>query len=177
MASYDDPAISGASMILRPGVQALVQDAQRGKFRRGAGGSARPHEPRPSRRVNPSSIDQRDHRHIRRLRARYERPCGRNSYAFNEIASSHCLPQGRDYDEWDAITAGICERRNGVRGSVCAAAILSRSCPLWVKSGHRGRSGQCLLYPQKRTLIEASRRLPRAKSRRERALFPWAQLM
>ena len=32
MASYDDPAISGASMILRPGVQALVQDAQRGKF-------------------------------------------------------------------------------------------------------------------------------------------------
>jgi site-specific DNA recombinase len=32
MASYDDPAISGASMILPPGVQALVQDAQRGKF-------------------------------------------------------------------------------------------------------------------------------------------------
>jgi site-specific DNA recombinase len=29
---YDDAAISGASMILRPGVQALVQDAQRGKF-------------------------------------------------------------------------------------------------------------------------------------------------
>jgi site-specific DNA recombinase len=29
---YDDPAISGASMILRPGVQALVQDAQRSKF-------------------------------------------------------------------------------------------------------------------------------------------------
>jgi site-specific DNA recombinase len=29
---YDDPGISGASMILRPGIQALVQDAQRGKF-------------------------------------------------------------------------------------------------------------------------------------------------
>jgi site-specific DNA recombinase len=29
---YDDPAISGASMILRPGIQALVQDTQRGKF-------------------------------------------------------------------------------------------------------------------------------------------------
>jgi site-specific DNA recombinase len=29
---YDDPAISGDSVILRPGVQALIQDAQRGKF-------------------------------------------------------------------------------------------------------------------------------------------------
>jgi site-specific DNA recombinase len=29
---YDDAAISGASMILRPGVQSLLQDAQRGKF-------------------------------------------------------------------------------------------------------------------------------------------------
>lgn len=29
---YDDAAISGASMILRPGIQALVQDAQAGKF-------------------------------------------------------------------------------------------------------------------------------------------------
>jgi len=39
-------------------------------------------------------------------------------------------------------------------GSGCTAAILRRSCPLWVKSGHRGTSGQCLLYPQKRTLVE-----------------------
>jgi site-specific DNA recombinase len=30
--TYHDAAISGASMILRPGVQALLQDAQRGKF-------------------------------------------------------------------------------------------------------------------------------------------------
>jgi site-specific DNA recombinase len=30
--SYHDPAISGASMILRPGIQALLQDAQRGLF-------------------------------------------------------------------------------------------------------------------------------------------------
>ena len=30
--AYHDAAISGASMILRPGVQALLQDAQRGKF-------------------------------------------------------------------------------------------------------------------------------------------------
>src|SRR5262249_9076875 len=50
------------------------------------------------------------------------------------------------------ITAGICERRNGIQGSVCTAAILSRSCPLWVKSRHRDISNQCPLYPQKRTL-------------------------
>ncbi|MCI4590423.1 recombinase family protein [Sphingobium sp. BYY-5] len=30
--SYEDAAISGASMILRPGIQSLVQDAQAGKF-------------------------------------------------------------------------------------------------------------------------------------------------
>src|SRR5215831_18506641 len=52
------------------------------------------------------------------------------------------------------ITAGICGRRNGVSGSFCAAAILSRSCPLWVKSGHCGAATRCPLYPQKRTLIE-----------------------
>src|SRR5579885_1318586 len=32
VATYHDAAISGASVILRPGVQALLQDAQRGKF-------------------------------------------------------------------------------------------------------------------------------------------------
>jgi DNA invertase Pin-like site-specific DNA recombinase len=30
--AYKDPAISGASVTLRPGVQALLQDAQRRKF-------------------------------------------------------------------------------------------------------------------------------------------------
>src|SRR6516225_6630401 len=29
-------------------------------------------------------------------------------------------------------------------------------CPLWVKSGHRGQLKQCLLYPQKRTLLRAT---------------------
>src|SRR5215470_14511276 len=51
------------------------------------------------------------------------------------------------------ITTGICGRQNGVQGSVCAAAIQNRSCPLWVKSRHCGTSNQCPLYPQKRTLI------------------------
>ena len=32
------------------------------------------------------------------------------------------------------------------------AAILTRSCPLWVKSRHCIRSASCPLYPQKRTL-------------------------
>ena len=36
-------------------------------------------------------------------------------------------------------------------GSVCTAAILSRSCPLWVKSGHQRCRDRCPLYPQKRT--------------------------
>ena len=35
-----------------------------------------------------------------------------------------------------------------------SAAILSRSCPLWVKSGHGRMSDRCPLYPQKRTSVE-----------------------
>src|SRR6516225_2207886 len=51
----------------------------------------------------------------------------------------------------EPVTTGICNWRNRVQGSVCTAAIPSRSCPLWVKSRHRGTSNQCPLYPQKRT--------------------------
>src|SRR5271157_4762420 len=54
------------------------------------------------------------------------------------------------------ITAGICDTRNRGQGSVCTAAILSRSCPLWVLSGHGGSNLRCLLYPQQRTLIGGS---------------------
>src|SRR6516164_9687707 len=35
---------------------------------------------------------------------------------------------------------------------LCVTAKLDWRCPLWVKSGHRSTSTQCLLYPQKRTL-------------------------
>jgi hypothetical protein len=35
--------------------------------------------------------------------------------------------------------------------SYCGANISKDRCPLWVKSGHRAVSGQCPLYPQKRT--------------------------
>jgi hypothetical protein len=49
-------------------------------------------------------------------------------------------------------------RRNmplGVQGSVCAAAILSRSCPLWVKTRHDTLKSPCPLYPRKRTFLSA----------------------
>ena len=49
------------------------------------------------------------------------------------------------------ITAGICDRRNGAGWSFCVATILRTECPLRVKSGHRSKSAQCLLCPQKRT--------------------------
>jgi len=47
-----------------------------------------------------------------------------------------------------AITAGIYDRRNGVRTSFCVATILRIECPLWVKSRHRRTSNQCPLDPQ-----------------------------
>jgi hypothetical protein len=68
------------------------------------------------------------------------------------IASPRGLRSAPTVAYTDAITAGICYWRNRVQGSVCAAAIRNRPCPLWVKSRHRGTSNQCLLYPQKRTL-------------------------
>ena len=51
--------------------------------------------------------------------------------------------------------------RAGVQGSVCTTAILTRQCPLWVKSRHRSASSRCPLYPRKRTLVEPRNRLPR----------------
>jgi hypothetical protein len=36
-----------------------------------------------------------------------------------------------------------------VQGLVCRAAILSRSCPLWVKSRHLGTSGSMSALPPK----------------------------
>ncbi|HLY89444.1 MAG TPA: recombinase family protein [Acetobacteraceae bacterium] len=42
VAVYKDAAISGSSVTLRPGIQALLQDAQARKFERGAGGGVRP---------------------------------------------------------------------------------------------------------------------------------------
>jgi hypothetical protein len=40
-----------------------------------------------------------------------------------------------------------------LRAALCVTANLGRKCPLWVKSGHRSTSNQCLLCPQKRTLV------------------------
>src|SRR6516165_7430118 len=99
------------------------------------------------------------------LLARSERPChSQSSNSFNEGASPHCRPQGpgpvRSMLWNDPITAGICDRRNGVQGSVCTAAILNAPCPLWSKadvavlscdvrftpnSGHRNSVVECPL--------------------------------
>src|SRR6516162_9247020 len=49
--------------------------------------------------------------------------------------------------------AGVFRLAESDSEAVCTAAILSRPCPLWVKSGHRGELKQCPLYPQKQTWI------------------------
>jgi hypothetical protein len=82
---------------------------------------------------------------LRRCLHRRRRDCATQKQ--HEIASSHCLPQGQRPSD-GAITAGIYEGRNG---TVCTAAMLSRLCPLWVISGHRGNSNPCPLYSRKRT--------------------------
>jgi len=46
------------------------------------------------------------------------------------------LPEAQDYADCRIITAGICDRRNGVQLSFCMATIPRTQCPLWVKSGH-----------------------------------------
>jgi hypothetical protein len=87
---------------------------------------------------------------VRLLCARRERPGGsRSGNDFDEIASSHCLHQGRDHDEWDPITAGICHWRNGAQRPGCAAASLNCGCPLWVKADIAAPPTNCPLYPQK----------------------------
>ena len=62
------------------------------------------------------------------------------------------IPSLRTTPTPSTITAGICDWWNRVQESVCAVAILSRSCPLWVISGHWSTSASCPLYPQKRTM-------------------------
>src|SRR5262249_46178611 len=75
-----------------------------------------------------------------------------NSNCLDEIAAPHCLPPGLRTRPTPSSTSGFYDLRNGVQRWVCPAAILSHSCPLWVKSRHRGYLKECPLYPQKRTL-------------------------
>src|SRR5262249_12993784 len=45
--------------------------------------------------------------------------------------------------------------RRALRGKIARTVPRMRAiCPLWVKSGHCGRSAECPLYPQKQTLVE-----------------------
>src|SRR5215467_4438924 len=49
-------------------------------------------------------------------------------------------PKARDYADFQsAITAGICDQRNGFRGLVCTAAIISPSCPLCARLSKKRR--------------------------------------
>ncbi len=50
------------------------------------------------------------------------------------------------------VATWICDLRNGVQRSVCRAAILCPSGPLWVKTGRDALKFRCPLYPRKRTL-------------------------
>jgi hypothetical protein len=49
---------------------------------------------------------------------------------FDEIASSHCLRQGRDYAEQEAITAGIGDRRNGINNPESRMSALGHFRPI-----------------------------------------------
>ena len=61
------------------------------------------------------------------------------------------FPEAQDHAKTLQITAGICDRRNGVQRSFCGATDFSPACPLWVKSEHQRSFRQCPLYPRKRT--------------------------
>jgi hypothetical protein len=51
----------------------------------------------------------------RLLSARRERPSGGcSSNYFDEFAASHYSPKGSEHADHSLITAGICDRRNGV---------------------------------------------------------------
>jgi len=49
----------------------------------------------------------------------------------------------------DAITAGFHDARNGAERSFCVAAILSRLCPLWVRSRRYGNVRSMSALPLK----------------------------
>src|SRR5215831_18398328 len=46
------------------------------------------------------------------------------------------------------------EKKNSIMATAGRASRGSRRPTLCIKSGHRSTSNQCLLYPQKRTLVE-----------------------
>ena len=59
----------------------------------------------------------------------------------------------------EPVTTGICNWRNRVQGSVCTAAIPSRSCPLWVKTAFRhiaSSSRPMSTLGHKRTFVRCS---------------------
>src|SRR5262249_7539337 len=86
-------------------------------------------------------------RHFRLAASRF------NQFAFCFGAPSHHPSQGPALTPiFNAqLQQGFVTGEMGGWGSVCRAPILSPSCPLWVKSRHRGYLNECPLYPQQRT--------------------------
>jgi len=65
-----------------------------------------------------------------------------------------------------------CNRRNGVRRGSCTAAILSRSCPLWVKSRHQRSQLDALVVKRSgKYAVKKHGIYPFLKLDRPRALF------
>src|SRR6516225_8565996 len=84
-------------------------------------------------------VQEADERHRPLLRADSERPSyGRTGNGFNEIALSHCLPQGWHHaSRIRLLQQGFTTSGMGFRGLTCAAAIRSHSCSVCARSGHQ----------------------------------------
>src|SRR5215472_14212285 len=68
-----------------------------------------------------------------RCNGRHGSPSRRGSFQIGTMRAAAYSPKSI-HRKW------ICDRRNGVQGSSCTAAILSCQCPLWVKSRHLAHS-------------------------------------
>src|SRR5262249_2859540 len=68
---------------------------------------------------------------------------------------SHCHPQGLGLRRPSLSGARLQQGfTTGGMGSDRHSTILRTECPLWVNNGHRGKLGECPVYPQKRTSLE-----------------------
>jgi len=64
-------------------------------------------------------------------------PLFANGLQLRHNALPLALGRGQEFITWAAVLCGTAKR--------------GCSCPLWVKSGHRGTCNRCPLYPQKQT--------------------------
>ena len=87
---------------------------------------------------------------LRRFGPRHNR--GREVQAARPLFGAHIQPGPHPREiRSPALPDSVRALRAAMSSEVCS---VGRRCPLWVKSGHRGTSNQCPLYPRKRTLIK-----------------------